>query len=302
MNTQKFEKSKHETVFPEQIACLMRQKTFNVAQSKPINQKELLRTASEDALAYYNKTAGTLHAAPEIVLFSDFKRSSEIDKSVLSGMDKIGALGTYIFNKIYLDDRELWPEPKKDKIDITTRSLSHELVHHIRNKNGARNHFLARLFNKKIGTAIRTLEEGCAVFVDGVYQSGSETDRSRIIRAVYHDPGIYALSMLPQIYDAVKGKNRMSIVSSGEFDFKRVSRIVTDHPADQENYSWFYTTGANLAVIIYASNDFNTAKTVKKLLTTDYDGLLEEIRQSVRPCVREAIYDLFHDMEKDNIG
>jgi hypothetical protein len=277
-------------------------KVSNATQAKPINQIELLKTASEDALAYYNKAAGTLHAAPEIILFSDFKKSSEMDKSVLNGMDKIGALGTYIFNKIYLDDRELWPEPKKDKIDITTRSLSHELVHHMRDRNGARNHFLARLFNKKIGTAIRTLEEGCAVFVDGVYQSGSETDRSRIIRAVYHDPGIYALSMLPQIYDAVKGKDRMSIVSSGEFDYKRVSRIVTNHPADQENYSWFYTTGANLAVIIYASNDFNTAKTVKKLLTTDYDGLLEEIRQSVRPCVREAIYDLFHDMKKDNIG
>jgi hypothetical protein len=276
-------------------------KISNATQAKPINQIELLKTASEDALAYYNKAAGTLHAAPEIILFSDFKKSSEMDKSVLNGMDKIGALGTYIFNKIYLDDRELWPEPKKDKIDITTRSLSHELVHHIRNKNGARNHFLARLFNKKIGTAIRTLEEGCAVFVDGVYQSGSETDRSRIIRAVYHDPGIYALSMLPQIYDAVKGKDRMSIVSSGEFDYKRVSRIVTNHPADQENYSWFYTTGTNLAVIIYASNDFNTAKTVKKLLTADYDGLLEEIRQSIRPCVREAIYCLFHDMKKDNI-
>ena len=106
-------------------------KVSNATQAKPINRIELLRAASEDALAYYNKAAGTLHAAPEVILFSDFKKSSEMDKSVLNGMDKIGALGTYIFNKIYLDDRELWPEPKKDKIDITTRSLSHELVHAI---------------------------------------------------------------------------------------------------------------------------------------------------------------------------
>ena len=278
---------------------MIMQEMFNTSQSKLINQKELLRTASEDALAYYNKTAGTLHPAPEIVLFSDFKRSSEIDKSVLNSMGKIGAGGTYIFNKIYIDDRELWPEPKQDKIEIATRSLSHELVHYMRDKTGARNHFLARLFNKKIGTGIRTLEEGCAVFVDGAYQSGYGADTLRIIRAAYDDPGIQALSMLPKIYEAVNGKNGTAIFSSDGFGYKRISRIVTDHPANQENYSWFYTTGANLAVMIYASNDFNTAKTVKKLLTVNYDGLLEEIRQSIRPCVREAIQYLCHDMKKD---
>lgn len=299
MNTQKFEKSKHETVFPEQIACLMRQKTFNVAQSKPINQKELLRTASEDALVYYNKTAGTLHAAPEIVLFSDFEKSSKMDKRVLNDMREIDAEGVYFFNKIYIDDRELWPEPKKDKIEITTRSLSHELVHYMRDKTGAKNHLLAMLFSKKILTATRTLEEGCAVFVDGAYHSGYEADTSRIIRSAYYDLGIHALSMLPNVYETVNRKDGMTIFGSNGFDYKKISRIVTDNSADQEDYSWFYKAGANLAVIIYASNDFNTAKTVKKLLTINYDGLLEEIRQSSRPCVREAIYGLCHDMKKD---
>jgi hypothetical protein len=67
-------------------------------------------------LSYYNKAAGTLHAAPEIVLFSDFEKSSKMDKRVLNDMREIDAEGVYFFNKIYIDDRELWPDLKRIRL------------------------------------------------------------------------------------------------------------------------------------------------------------------------------------------
>ena len=284
------------------IWMIIMQKLADAVQARPINPKELLRTAAEDALAYYNKAAGTQHTPPKIILFSNFKESSEMDKSVLNSMDKIGAGGTYIFNKVYLDDRELWAErPTQDGIEVTKRSLSHEIAHYIRDKTGARNHLLAMIFRKSMGTAIRTLEEGCAVFVDGIYHSGEGAGLPNIVKTVYDDPGIQALAVLPDLYDIVSNTNRKSVCRSGSpgLGYKAISRIINDHQmissimnghqAHPDRDRWFYTTGTNLAMIVYAADDFNTEKTVKKLLTLNYDGFLEELKQAIRPGTKEAI-------------
>ena len=274
------------------IWMIIMQKLADAAQMKVEDPRELLRTVTTDALAYYNRIGETQHAAPKVVLFSNLHESSEIDKSVLCGMAQIGAGGTYIFNKVYVDDRELWIErPTHDGIEITKRSLSHEIVHYARDRAGARNHLLATVFSRSMKVAIRTLEEGCAVFVDGVYHAGQGAALQDTVSTIYDDPGIRALSALPYLYEIVsKMDNRLSFRPTGSgFSYRTITKIIDNHPECPEMDRWFYTTGTNIAMVIYAANDFNNEKTVKKLLTLNYDGLLEELRQSVRPHTKEAI-------------
>lgn len=283
---------------------IIMQKVAETVQVKSVDPKELMRAVSEDALAYYNKIAGTGHVAPEIVLFSNLKEVPRIDKSVLKDMDKVGAGGTYAFGKIYVDDRELWLEPTQNKIEVTTRSISHEFVHYARDKNGAGNRHFARLFSRKIGTAIRTLEEGCAVFVSGVYCSEDRADVTKMIRTVYSDIETGSFSLLPKIYDVISSNvdDAVPFFSSEGVDYHTVSKMSNMSnacPTYQEHV--FYIVGTNLATIIYAANDLNVQKTAKKLLTLNYDELLQELKYSVRPCTEEAICHICDCMRKDSV-
>lgn len=264
-------------------------------RTKPAD-RGFVDSVSSQVLVHYNKITGIRSPSPRIITLSEIAGrenmySTEERFECLEMMRKEGD-GQYIHHakeggKVFVND---FNEDSRVK-----EILSHELAHHVRKMAGAsaESDNLGSV-NDTESRVIWSLEEGCAMFMQGAFAAGVNSDPKNIIKSVFEPMNPYETVMLPVTF-ALMGKCAKSSPYETEMCNENLSMIIDmfrDSSIERTNVlrKSVYSAGTSFATAIFTANDFDLERTEKKLLTYTYRELKEELMNAARkPELAKAI-------------
>ncbi len=272
-------------------------------KAEPLEKSKILSVSCEISDAY-SGISGREHSMPRIITLSnavDPKSDyGQVERAECLDMLRRGYDGEYKYSateggRVFVNDYDDYSRVKQ--------TLSHEFVHHVRRVGGASSEFDAV---DSIGitklSVIRSLEEGCAVFMQGAYCMQGRKDPESVLDAVFEVFDSKAIAMLPQTYRMVKEEG-ISVKFSSEVSNDALASIIGTHGniSFNENNSFksnLYSAGTSFAAIVYAANEFDFDLTGKKLLTNTFDELKRELREAAgRADVEDAINSISNKLK-----
>ena len=262
--------------------------------------KEDLQLISAKALDYCNSTSGLrIGTLPEIRFTTDLEgevpRPGWLPGWCISDRERFNYSAVYLTyaKKILINDRNIGKNWAENDIE---RRVCHELVHYIRDINGLSGrvdivpknpaeHRLIRVFE--------SLEESGPLFTEGVFMMDGNTPIGDVIRSLYNykkDAKI-PLETLRETYEIV---STADMLSTGNRFEDNLFNVIGFYGMDRRLNAndCYHFAGLNFAVLIYASNNFDLQKTAKKLITYSYGGLVQELKEAVRPDVKAAAAEI----------
>ncbi len=267
-------------------------------KSAPVS-RSIIESDSTRILDHYNGVSRREHPAPKVITFSSATNSDithvEKDRITCLTMVERGYDGQYLYSikeggKVFVND---YNEEAKVR-----ETLQHELVHHVRRAGGASSEFdIMDALSPVTLCAMSTLEEGCAVFIQGTCGLNGRDNPQSVIKSVFKVFNSDAITLLPETYRQIR-TNGTGISFSREVSNEAISDIVNTHGSISfnENSSFrarLYSAGTCFATIIYAANDFDIVKTEKQLLTLRFDELRYELSEAARkPEVAVAVNEI----------
>ncbi len=256
-------------------------------RTKPAD-RGFVDSASSQILVHYNKITGIESPSPRIITLSGIVRGENMYSAkerfeCLEMMRKEGD-GQYIHHakdegKVFVND---FNEDSRIK-----EILSHELAHHVRKMAGAsaESDNLGSV-NDTDSRVIWSLEEGCAMFMQGAFAAGVNGDPKSIIKSVFEPINPYETVMLPVTF-TLMGKCAESLPYEKEMSNENLSMIIDmfrDSSIETTNVlrKSVYSAGTNFATAIFTANGFDLERTERKLLTYTYGELKEELMNAAR--------------------
>lgn len=270
-------------------------------RTKPADRR-LVDSASLRILERYNSITGRDNPSPRIITLSGIARG----ESIHSAEERFECLemmrkecdGQYVHHAkdggmVFVND---FNEDGRIR-----EILSHELAHHVRKMAGAsaESDNLGHV-NDTDSRAIWSLEEGCAMFMQGAYAAGINSDPRSVVKSVFEPINSYETVMLPVTF-TIMGKYAESSPYEKEMSNEKLSKIIDmfrDSSIDRTNVlrKSVYSAGTNFATAIFTANDFDLERTERKLLTYTYRELKEELMSAARkPELAKAISNVLRE-------
>ena len=256
-------------------------------RTKPAD-RGFVDSASTHILVHYNKITGIESPSPRIITLSGIARGENVhsveERFECLEMMRKECDGKYIYHvngggKVFINDFN--EECRVREI------ISHELVHHVRKTTGASaesdNLGSAEDTNSK---AIWSLEEGCAMFIQGALAAARDSSPKGIVKSVFELINPYETVMLPVMFTLI-GNYAKSSPYEKEMSNEKLSTIIDlfrDSSIERTNVlrKSVYSAGTNFATAIFTANDFDLERTERKLLTYTYRELKEELMSAAR--------------------
>ena len=254
---------------------------------KPAN-RGFVDSTSSNILVHYNGITGRENPSPRIITLSGISGGERVHsveekfeclEMVLKECD-----GQYIYNseeggKVFVND---FNDDRRVR-----EILGHELVHHVRKMTGA------SAESDNLGSVTDTgskviwsLEEGCAMFIQGALAAERDSSPKSIIKSVFGFIEPYETFMLPITFTII-GKHAESSPCEKEINDGKLSTIIDvfkDSSIERKHAlrKSIYSAGINFATVIFTANDFDLERTERKLLTYTYRELKEELMSAAR--------------------
>ena len=254
---------------------------------KPAN-RGFVDSTSSNILVHYNRITGRENPSPKIITLSGIaggermhsaEEKFECLEMVLKECD-----GQYIYNseeggKVFVND---FNDDRRVR-----EILGHELVHHVRKMTGASTESGNLSSATDTGSkVIWSLEEGCAMFIQGALAAERDSSPKSIIKSVFGFIEPYETFMLPITFTII-GKHAESSPCEKEINDGKLSTIIDvfkDSSIERKHAlrKSIYSAGINFATVIFTANDFDLERTERKLLTYTYRELKEELMSAAR--------------------
>ncbi len=254
---------------------------------KPAN-RGFVDSTSSNILVHYNGITGRENPSPRIITLSGISGGERVHsveekfeclEMVLKECD-----GQYIYNseeggKVFVND---FNDDRRVR-----EILGHELVHHVRKMTGASTESGNLSSATDTGSkVIWSLEEGCAMFIQGALAAERDSSPKSIIKSVFGFIEPYETFMLPITFTII-GKHAESSPCEKEINDGKLSTIIDvfkDSSIERKHAlrKSIYSAGINFATVIFTANDFDLERTERKLLTYTYRELKEELMSAAR--------------------
>ena len=254
---------------------------------KPAN-RGFVDSTSSNILVHYNGITGRENPSPRIITLSGISGGERVHsveekfeclEMVLKECD-----GQYIYNseeggKVFVND---FNDDRRVR-----EILSHELVHHVRKMTGASTESGNLSSATDTGSKVMwSLEEGCAMFIQGALAAERDSSPKSIIKSVFGFIEPYETFMLPITFTII-GKHAESSPCEKEINDGKLSTIIDvfkDSSIERKHAlrKSIYSAGINFATVIFTANDFDLERTERKLLTYTYRELKEELMSAAR--------------------
>lgn len=250
--------------------------------------RKFIESVSAEILDYYNKVAVRECPAPVLITLSGIAMGERMhsveERFECLEMMRKECDGQYIYHadvggKVFVND---FNEDSRVR-----EILSHELVHHVRKMTGASaesdNSGSVRDTNSKV---IWSLEEGCAMFIQGAFAAGRDNGPNGIIKSVFGAINPYETAILPVTFTLI-GKYAESSPHEKEMSNEELSTVIDmfrDSSIERTHVlrKSVYSAGTNFAIAIFTADDFDLERTERKLLTYTYRELKEELMSAAR--------------------